>query len=165
MAPPRTSQTTWQGSLAILAKMSDVPTKVVDVKATQHLSHEFHCTFLHSGQSSSFLLRNKQFLQETRLNARSRVGTAVFGPTLQNTVIVNKELGFSEIAAYKSRKGNTLPQVSSHPILSCRVYDDVNGNVNQHAVRLARVWSGGCCKVCSALVSRVPVLHCARSAC
>ena len=83
------------------------------------------CTSERSGQvanphvPASSLLRNTQLLQATRWKASSRVGTTVF-------------------CAYVARP---LPQVSSHPILSCGVYDDVNGNVNQHAARLARVWS------------------------
>ena len=49
---------------------------VVDVMTTQHLSHEFLCTFSHSVRRSFSLLSNKQSLQETRLKALARVGTA-----------------------------------------------------------------------------------------
>ena len=87
--------------------MSAVLTVAVDVKTTQHLSHEPFSPFLHLVRISLSVIRNKHFLQETKLKAFSRTGSFVFVLTLQNSEVFDKEFGFPEFLEA------TRPQVLS----------------------------------------------------
>ena len=99
----RTLRITWQGYV------------VPCINACLTVPLHFLCT--------RSLLRNRQFLQETRSKTPLTGSTAVYEPTLQISVPDNRECCSSETAAHVSRKSTTstglsealaCPQVSSH---------------------------------------------------